>query len=228
MNYKDFAIEKSTVFADVIVIRPATSVELRGNIYTTYNEGIYDAILPQNLHFLYDKFATSKHHVLRGFRASRVRNNGVSVNVYDTLAFLDQDTITLSNYFHDISFHKKPDIFICSNSVRFTSQQTETCSDEFIKSRNYYGLITPRQIKPIHSRYRKEYWQNLLCSSICFGSHGAKLRNSTATIGKADYHNPVDEKNSFYIKRKREVNRHNCPCNNGFDTPRNDIELFNE
>jgi len=66
VSYKDFIVEKSKVFEDVMCIHPAISVDLRGNIYTTYNEEFYADILPQGLHFIHDKFATSKHNVLRG------------------------------------------------------------------------------------------------------------------------------------------------------------------
>lgn len=212
-----------------------------------------------------------------GFRASRVRNNGVSVSLGDTLVFLDQDIIVPPNYFHDISLHKKPDNFLSSNFIRLSPRQTEAVSDELIASGNWHSLLSPRQIKPIHSRYRKEYMQNLLCRYTCLGSHGAKLRSGVASIGRADYihvngfdenfigsggedddlgrrlfaigktgynftrdhiplhlhhepnyHNPKDEKNSYYEKRKREVSRHNYRCENGFDAPRDDLEVFSE
>lgn len=66
MSYKDIQVTKSTMFDEVIVIKPDISTDLRGNIYTTYNEEFYKEILPQGLHFMHDKFATSKHNVLRG------------------------------------------------------------------------------------------------------------------------------------------------------------------
>lgn len=66
MSYKDFEVTKSAIFPEVLIIRPAISVDLRGNIYTTYNEELYKAILPQDMHFIHDKFASSKHNVLRG------------------------------------------------------------------------------------------------------------------------------------------------------------------
>ncbi|HOZ14470.1 MAG TPA: dTDP-4-dehydrorhamnose 3,5-epimerase family protein [Tenuifilaceae bacterium] len=66
MGYSDFEIIKSEVFSDVIVIKPSISEDLRGNIYTSFNKEFYDKILPSGLEFIHDKFAESKHNVLRG------------------------------------------------------------------------------------------------------------------------------------------------------------------
>lgn len=67
MSYKDFIVEKSKIFNDVIIIKPSISTDLRGNIFTSYNHEIYqEELLPQKLNFKHDKFATSKKNVLRG------------------------------------------------------------------------------------------------------------------------------------------------------------------
>lgn len=66
MSYKDFEITRSTVFDDVVVIKPSVSEDIRGNIYTSYNKEIYNDFLNIGLDFLHDKFAESKHNVLRG------------------------------------------------------------------------------------------------------------------------------------------------------------------
>jgi len=66
MSYKDFEIIPSKVFNDVIIVKPSISYDLRGNIYTSYNKQTYEGVFPKGLDFIHDKFAESKHNVLRG------------------------------------------------------------------------------------------------------------------------------------------------------------------
>lgn len=66
MSYKDLTVERSKVIQDVLIIKPSMSWDLRGNIYTSYNGELYREILPAEVHFIHDKFALSKHNVLRG------------------------------------------------------------------------------------------------------------------------------------------------------------------
>jgi dTDP-4-dehydrorhamnose 3,5-epimerase len=67
MSYKEFTVNKSKVFDDVIIIQPSVFEDLRGNIYTSYNDDIYkNDLLPQRLDFKHDKFAMSRQNVLRG------------------------------------------------------------------------------------------------------------------------------------------------------------------
>ncbi|MGA3013083.1 MAG: dTDP-4-dehydrorhamnose 3,5-epimerase family protein [Bacteroidales bacterium] len=66
MSYKDFIIEKSRILPDIIIIKPAISWDIRGNIFTSYNQDFYDDALPKKLIFKHDKFAQSRFNVLRG------------------------------------------------------------------------------------------------------------------------------------------------------------------
>jgi dTDP-4-dehydrorhamnose 3,5-epimerase len=66
MSYKDYEIEYSKIIPDVMVIKPSVYWDLRGNIYSSFNEDFYKEILPKALDFKHDKFAESKHNVLRG------------------------------------------------------------------------------------------------------------------------------------------------------------------
>lgn len=67
MSHKDFIVEKSKTFDEIIIIKPSIFRDLRGNIFTSYNDEIYQSeLLPQKLNFIHDKFATSKKNVLRG------------------------------------------------------------------------------------------------------------------------------------------------------------------
>jgi dTDP-4-dehydrorhamnose 3,5-epimerase len=67
MSYKDYQIEKSKIFKDVITIQPSIYEDLRGNIFTSYNKDSYEnKILPKKIFFKHDKFAQSCQNVLRG------------------------------------------------------------------------------------------------------------------------------------------------------------------
>ena len=67
MSYKEFIVKKSKIFDDVIIIQPSVFEDLRGNIYTSYNNDIYNnRLLPERLDFKHDKFAMSRQNVLRG------------------------------------------------------------------------------------------------------------------------------------------------------------------
>ena len=66
MSYKDFIVERSSIIPDVIIIKPSVFWDSRGNIYTSFNKDFYEEFLPVKLDFKHDKFALSKHNVLRG------------------------------------------------------------------------------------------------------------------------------------------------------------------
>lgn len=66
MSYKEFEIKRSEIIPDVLVIQPSVYHDLRGSIYSSYNQDIYNKILNLDLDFKHDKFAESKHNVLRG------------------------------------------------------------------------------------------------------------------------------------------------------------------
>ena len=71
MSYKDYEIEHSKVIPDIMVIKPSVSWDLRGNIYSSFNKDFYKDILPKELDFKHDKFAESKHNVLRGLHGDK-------------------------------------------------------------------------------------------------------------------------------------------------------------
>lgn len=66
MSYKDFEVKKTKLFPDVRIIKPSVFWDVRGNIYTSYNEDHYAELLGVDLSFKHDKFALSKTNVLRG------------------------------------------------------------------------------------------------------------------------------------------------------------------
>jgi len=66
MSYKDVEVLTSKTFSEVMVFKPSIFWDERGNIYSSFNQLIYNKIMPKNLDFKHDKFAQSKFNVLRG------------------------------------------------------------------------------------------------------------------------------------------------------------------
>lgn len=66
MSYKEFEIQRSEILSDIIIIKPSVFWDIRGNIYSSYNIDFHDNLLTEKLFFKHDKFAESKHNVLRG------------------------------------------------------------------------------------------------------------------------------------------------------------------
>ena len=63
----DAKIIKSTIFDEILFFEPSVGKDLRGSIFTTYDDKVYDKHLPKNVKFIHDKFSESKQNVLRGF-----------------------------------------------------------------------------------------------------------------------------------------------------------------
>lgn len=62
----DFTIEKSKKIDGVFIIKPSISIDLRGNIWTSFLNDRIEKFLPKNIRFVHDKFSLSNKNVLRG------------------------------------------------------------------------------------------------------------------------------------------------------------------
>ncbi|KAA6233461.1 dTDP-4-dehydrorhamnose 3,5-epimerase [Campylobacter sp. LR291e] len=60
-----FDIKESKIISGVYIISPSKFKDLRGEIWTAYNDDL-DSLLPSDIHFKHDKFITSSYNVLRG------------------------------------------------------------------------------------------------------------------------------------------------------------------
>jgi len=98
MSYKDFEIQKSEVFKEVIIIKPSIFEDLRGNIFTSYNKDLYEnKILPEKLDFKHDKFAESRQNVLRGLHGDTVMWKLISCvfgEIFQVLVDMREDSPT--------------------------------------------------------------------------------------------------------------------------------------
>lgn len=66
MSFYNLTVKKSTIFEDIIIFQPSVHHDERGSIFTSYHRELYQSYLPDKFEFIHDKFAESKHNVLRG------------------------------------------------------------------------------------------------------------------------------------------------------------------
>ncbi|TDJ82092.1 dTDP-4-dehydrorhamnose 3,5-epimerase family protein [Campylobacter volucris] len=66
MALLEFKIIESKIIAGLYIIEPTISVDLRGNIWTSFLKDEIEKILPNGVYFKHDKFSKSCKNVLRG------------------------------------------------------------------------------------------------------------------------------------------------------------------
>lgn len=101
MSYRDFDVVKSVILPEVLIIKPSVSWDMRGNIYTSFNQDFYKDFLPVELDFKHDKFAESKENVLRGLHGDTKTWKLVSCvfgEIYEVVADLRPDSDTYLNW----------------------------------------------------------------------------------------------------------------------------------
>jgi dTDP-4-dehydrorhamnose 3,5-epimerase len=97
MFYKDYEIEKSKIIPDVLIVKPSVFWDTRGNIFTSFNADFYDEFLPKKLDFKHDKFAESKHNVLRGLHGDNKTWKLISCvygEIYEVVVDMSPDSPT--------------------------------------------------------------------------------------------------------------------------------------
>ena len=65
-KFKNFDVSRSKIINDILIIKPSVSKDIRGTIFTTYHQEIYNTFFKGNVNFLHDKFSESGQYVLRG------------------------------------------------------------------------------------------------------------------------------------------------------------------
>ncbi|GAB1366185.1 glycosyltransferase [Candidatus Cloacimonadaceae bacterium] len=123
----------------------------------------------------------------KGFRASRVRNNGVSVSQGKILVFLDQDILVPPRYLQAVKENLKPGRFLSGYPVRLSEAQSRSLTLEAIEEFRYHDQLLPAQWAKIRSQYRKDLFSYLLCRYTGFGGHGAKLRGGLTAVLREDF-----------------------------------------
>ena len=101
MSYQDFTVTRSKVIPEILLIKPSINWDLRGNIYTTFNKEAYKEFLPVELDFIHDKFALSKHNVLRGLHGDNKTWKLVSCvhgEIYEVVVDMRPDSPTYKKW----------------------------------------------------------------------------------------------------------------------------------
>jgi dTDP-4-dehydrorhamnose 3,5-epimerase len=62
----EFVVEELKSINDVKIIRPNFATDIRGTIWSSYEDWLGQKILPKKITFRHDKFSKSKKNVLRG------------------------------------------------------------------------------------------------------------------------------------------------------------------
>lgn len=134
----------------------------------------------------------------KGFRASRVRNNGIAVSQGEVLVFLDQDIVVPPLYLKTISDELKGGRFLSGYPVRLSEQQSKDLTLEKIENLEDANILVPKQFAKISSQYRKDHISYLLYRYLKLGGHGAKLRGGVCAVRREDLEkvNGFDE--NFY------------------------------
>ena len=132
----------------------------------------------------------------QGFRAGRVRNNGVSISSGDILVFIDQDIIMTTNYLKEVAERSHKGAFLSGYPIRLSETQSANLNIANSMQENYQRVVSKQQITKIRSQYRKDLFYYVLKRYLGLGSHGAKLRSGVCAIRREDYQkvNGFDEK----------------------------------
>lgn len=123
----------------------------------------------------------------KGFRASRVRNNGVFVSKGDILVFLDQDIVVPPSYLQELRANLKPNRFLSGYPVRLSEAQSKALNLDIIERASQLDLLLPAQWTKISRQYRKDLLSWLLCRYTGVGGHGAKLRGGLTAVLRKDF-----------------------------------------
>ncbi|MBN1558835.1 glycosyltransferase [candidate division KSB1 bacterium] len=122
----------------------------------------------------------------KGFRLSKIRNNGVRASTGDWLIFLDQDIIYTNGFIRTFVDHFQPRRFLVSWEIRLDEEQTKNLTPDMLRAGNYHGLVTRRQLNDIGRQYRKDLFY-VLCKKLHVRHIGPKLRGGLFAVSRADF-----------------------------------------
>jgi glycosyltransferase involved in cell wall biosynthesis len=122
----------------------------------------------------------------KGFRLSKIRNNGVRVSTGDWLIFLDQDIIYTKEFIRTFVEHFQQRRFLVSWEIRLSEEQTNKLTHDILCAGDYRGLITRRQQYDIGRQYRKDLFY-VVCKKLRIRHIGPKLRGGLFAVSRADF-----------------------------------------
>ena len=137
------------------------------------------------------KFVSQKKD---GFRLAKCRNNGVRASSGDLLIFLDQDLIHTVDYIKTFVNNYKPGRFLTSYPIRLSEEQSDSITEERIRSKNFLELTTSQQRKKIKKQFFKDGLSTVLYY-VKLENKKPKIRGGACAINRDDYYavNGYDE-----------------------------------
>lgn len=130
----------------------------------------------------------------KGFRLSKIRNNGVRASSGDWLIFLDQDIIYTKGFIRTFVENFKSSRFVVAWEIRLTEAQTNSLTEEMLIAGDYQSLISWKQIYDIGRQFRKDLFY-VVCKKAHIRPIGPKLRGGLFAVSRDDYYkvNGFDE-----------------------------------
>ncbi|MBN1465297.1 glycosyltransferase [candidate division KSB1 bacterium] len=122
----------------------------------------------------------------KGFRLSKIRNNGVRASTGDWLIFLDQDIIYTNGFIRTFVDHFQPRRFLVAWEIRLSAAQTNQLTPDMLRRGDYRSLITWRQAYDIGRQYRKDLFY-VFCKKLHVRPIGPKLRGGLFAVSRADF-----------------------------------------
>ncbi len=130
------------------------------------------------------KFISQKHN---GFRAAKVRNNGVKIAESDYLIFLDHDILVTPGYIETHIKHKQEGKFLVGLPIRLSQEESLKITPEIILNNAYDRVIPRKNLKKIHNQYFKDYYYYLETKWLRRKGYKPKLRAGVFSIYKKDF-----------------------------------------
>ncbi len=167
------SISKQTILPDEIVFTDDGS-----------DEDVLKMIMKMKHYFKSNmKFISQKHN---GFRAAKVRNNGVKIAESDYLIFLDHDILVTPGYIETHLKHKQEGKFLVGLPIRLSQEESLKITPEIILNNAYDRVISRRDLKKIQNQYFKDYYYYLETKWLRRKGYKPKLRAGVFSIYKKD------------------------------------------
>lgn len=117
----DPKVKNGEILKDIKIFEPSINYDERGSIFTTYDKKFYNKFLPEGLEFNHDKFAESKHNVLRGLHGDTKTWKLITCiygEIYEVVADLRNDSKTFQKWeAFELNSKNKKQILVPSNFV---------------------------------------------------------------------------------------------------------------
>ncbi|GAB4131547.1 MAG: glycosyltransferase [Ignavibacteriales bacterium] len=122
----------------------------------------------------------------RGFRLSKVRNNGVRISAGELLIFLDQDIIYTKDFLMTFVENMREGLFLTAYPIRLDETQSRMISESVISDYDFLRYIKHFQINKIRKQYLKDLF-SYLGAKIGVVQQKPKLRGGVCAINRKDY-----------------------------------------